>query len=211
METIIVLYRTVVFYLLIVMLYRIMGKREVGQLGVIDLIVSVSIANLAVISIENYRDPIYIALVPVIILFIFQLAFAYISMKNAKFRNIFEGNPSVIIKDGKLKFKEMVKERYNLDNLLNQLREKGIRSIDEVEYAVLESNGSLSVFKYNMLKMPTDFPMPIILDSEIQKETLKALNKDELWINEMLRTENIILKDIFYAFYRKGKLYVIKK
>ncbi|MDD3821809.1 MAG: DUF421 domain-containing protein [Bacilli bacterium] len=211
MDYLVVITRTILFYFLIAILYRLMGKREVGQLGIIDLIVSISIAQLAVISIENYKAPIFTALIPVVFLFLFQVVFAYISLKNQAFRNLLGGKPSIIIKNGKLNFKEMVKERYNLDDLLTQLRDKGIRSIEEVEYAVLEENGRLSVFKYNLLRLPTNYPMPIILDGDIQKDTLKALNKTETWLKNMLREENVDLKEVFYAFYKGRKLYIIKK
>ena len=146
MEYIVILLRTVIFYFFILLLYRIMGKREVGQLGIIDLIVSILIADLVVISIENYNKSMLYTLIPISILAILQLILAFISLKKPKIRNFLDGNPSVIIKDGKINYKEMVKQKYNLDDLLVQIREKGYRSIEEIEYAILENNGTLSVF-----------------------------------------------------------------
>ncbi|MDD4036031.1 MAG: DUF421 domain-containing protein [Bacilli bacterium] len=207
----VVIFRTVIFYSLIVILYRLMGKREIGQLGIVDLIVSISMAQLASISIENYKDPLLIALIPVLLLAIFQISFAFCSLKYHKFRNIFEGKPSVIIERGKVNFKAMVKEKYNLDDLLTQLREQGIKSLEEVEYAILETNGNLSVFKYNLFKIPSNLPLPLVLDGVIQTDTLNILKKDEYWLNEMLDKENLILNEIFYAFYKGKKIYVIKK
>lgn len=207
----VVIFRTVVFYSLIIALYRLMGKREIGQLGIVDLIVSISMAQLASISIENYKDPLLLALIPVLLLALFQVVFAYCSLKFHKFRNIFEGKPSVIIERGKINFKVMVKEKYNLDDLLTQLREQGIKSIEEVEYAILETNGNLSVFKYNFFKIPSNLPLPLVLDGVIQPDTLNLLKKDEYWLNEMLDKENLILNEIFYAFYKGKKIYVIKK
>lgn len=206
-----VIFRTFVFYFLIALLYRIMGKREVGQLGVIDLIVSISIAQLAAISIENFKDPIIYSIIPVVIFFGFEVLFAYLSLKNTKFRTIFEGNPTTIIKHGKINFKNMIKERYNLEDLLTQLREKEVKSIDEVEYAILETNGKLSVFKYNMLKLPTDVPLPLVLDGKLQKETLKMIRKSENWFNNMINEKNVSLDNIFYAFYKSKKIYIIRR
>ena len=120
MDYLIVSLKTAFFYFFVVFLYRLMGKREVGQLGVIDLIVSILIAELVAISIDNVDDPVFLAIIPISLLVIFQLLMAVISLKNGKIRNFFDGKPSVIINKGKLNFKEMVKQRYNLDDLLTQ-------------------------------------------------------------------------------------------
>jgi uncharacterized membrane protein YcaP (DUF421 family) len=206
-----VIFRTFVFYFLIAALYRIMGKREVGQLGVIDLIVSISIAQLAAISIENFKEPLLYSVIPVLIFFGFEVLFAYLSLKNTKFRTVFEGNPTVIIKHGKINFKQMVKERYNLEDLLTQLRDKEVKSIDDVEYAILETNGHLSVFKYNALKLPSDVPLPLILDGALQKDTLKLIKKSVNWVNEVVNQKNLTVEDIFYAFYKNKKVYIIRR
>ncbi len=208
MEYIVILIRTVIFYFFILLLYRIMGKREVGQLGIIDLIVSILIADLVVISIENYNKSMLYTLIPISILAILQLILAFISLKKPKFRNFLDGNPSVIIKDGKINYKEMVKQKYNLDDLLVQIREKGYRSIEEIEYAILENNGTLSVFNYAKEKTP--LPLPLILDSNIQTDTLKHLKKDEKWVYTLLKKKNIDIKEVFYAFYKDKNIFIIK-
>ena len=208
MEYIVILLRTVIFYFFILLLYRIMGKREVGQLGIIDLIVSILIADLVVISIENYNKSMLYTLIPISILAILQLILAFISLKKPKIRNFLDGNPSVIIKDGKINYKEMVKQKYNLDDLLVQIREKGYRSIEEIEYAILENNGTLSVFNYAKEKTP--LPLPLILDSYIQTDTLKHLKKDEKWVYTLLKKKNIDIKEIFYAFYKDKNIFIIK-
>ena len=208
MDYIVILLRTVIFYFFILLLYRIMGKREVGQLGIIDLIVSILIADLVVISIENYNKSMLYTLIPISILAVLQLILAFISLKKPKFRNFLDGNPSVIIKDGKINYKEMVKQKYNLDDLLVQIREKGYRSIEEIEYAILENNGTLSVFNYAKEKTP--LPLPLILDSKIQTDTLKHLKKDEKWVYNFLQKKNININEVFYAFYKDKNIFIIK-
>ena len=208
MEYIVILLRTVIFYFFILLLYRIMGKREVGQLGIIDLIVSILIADLVVISIENYNKSMLYTLIPISILALLQLILAFISLKKPKIRNFLDGNPSVIIKDGKINYKEMVKQKYNLDDLLVQIREKGYRSIEEIEYAILENNGTLSVFNYAKEKTP--LPLPLILDSNIQKDTLKHLKKDEKWVYNLLQKKKININEVFYAFYKDKNIFIIK-
>ena len=208
MEYVVILIRTAIFYFFILLLYRIMGKREVGQLGIIDLIVSILIADLAVISIENYNKSMLYTLIPISILAIFQLVLAFVSLKIPKIRNFLDGNPSVIIKDGKINYKEMVKQKYNLDDLLVQIRDKGYRSIEEIEYAILENNGTLSVFNYAKEKTP--LPLPLILDSNIQIDTLKHLKKDEKWVYTLLQKKNIDISEVFYAFYKDKNIFIIK-
>jgi uncharacterized membrane protein YcaP (DUF421 family) len=209
MDLILILVRTAFFYFLIFIVYRMMGKREVGQLGIIDLIVSILIAELACISIENYDNNIMQSIIPIITLLFLQVTLATLSLKLPKLRIFLDGNPSVIIKDGKVNYKEMIKQKYNLDDLMVQLREKGSRSIDEVEYAILESNGTLSIFKRNKKKTP--LPLPIILDSHIQNETLKELNKDRKWLYNILKKKDIKLEEVFYAFYKDNNVFIIKK
>ncbi len=204
----IIIIRTIFFYFFIFLVYRIMGKREVGQLGIIDLIVSILIAELAVISIENYNNNLFKSIIPILTLLIIQLSLAHITLKNPKIRIFLDGNPSIIIKEGKINYQEMLKQKYNLDDLISQIREKGYKSIEEIEYAILENNGQLSVFPYN--KEKNSLPLPIILDNQIQKDTLKELNKDEEWLIEILNKKNISLEEVFYAFYKNNNLFIIR-
>lgn len=198
--------KTLILYSFIVIVYRIMGKKEVGKLSIIDLIVSILIAELAAISIEETDRSIFTSIIPIVVLVTIQLVVSYISLKNVKVRKIIDGNPTVIIKDGKLNFKEMTKLRYTLDDLFAQLREQGIKSIEEVNYAVLENNGKLSIFETSK-----DYPLPIIVDGNIDYLVLKDLKKDEKWVNKILQGHDILLKNVFYAFYTKKKTYIIKK
>ena len=189
MDYLIIFFRTVFFYFFIILIYRIMGKREVGQLGIIDLIVSILMAELAMISIEGYDKSIFYSILPIITLTILQTILAYFSIKKPKLRNFLDGNPSIIIKEGHINYKEMLKQRYSLDDLLVQIRDKGFKSLEEVEYAILENNGSLSVFGYaNKNKY---LPLPIILDGKVQKDTLKYLDKDEEWIDNILTKRDV--------------------
>lgn len=204
-------FRTIFFYFFVTIAYRIMGKREIGQLGVIDLIVSILIAELVAISIENINDPIYLTIVPIISLVILEVVFGIIAIKSRTFRTIFDGKPSLIICNGKINYKEMVRQRYTLDDLLISLRQKEIKDIEQVEYAFLEPNGKLSVFKYNPFKIKSSYPMPLVLDGSIQKKALKYIHKNESWLNTELSKNDLVISDVFYAFYKGKKIYVIKK
>ncbi len=205
-----VLWKTLFFYLLITVIYRIMGKREVGELSIMDLIVSIFIAELAAISIDNYKQNIFLSVVPILALVIVQLVVSRISLKSSKVRSILDGDPSMIIERGKVNFKEMLKQRYNLDDLLVQLRNRGIKSLEEVDYAILETSGKLSVFRKAEDKNRV-YPLPVIIDGKVQKDVLFQIGKDMPWLMEALSRENYQLEDVFYGFYQKKKLFLIRK
>lgn len=210
MELLMIFIRTLFFYFFIFIVYRIMGKREVGQLGIIDLIVSILIAELVVISIEDYDNNIFLSIVPILTLLLLQVTLAYFSLRKPKFRILLDGNPSIMIQNGKINYKEMLHQKYSLDDLLTQLREKGYRSIEEIEYAILENSGTLSVFPYPKDKRKSPLPLPLILDSDIQTETLKRLNKNKDWVYKILDNKNIRLEEVFYAFYKDNNVFIIK-
>lgn len=204
-----IIFRTVLFYFLVVIAYKIMGKREVGELGVFDFIISMLISQLIAICIENYKDPIWFVIVPTLILVLFQIIFSFLSLKSNKFRDILDGKESVIISNGKLNFSEMKKQKYNLNDLLLQLRDKGIRTIEEVDYAILETNGKLSVFQ-KQDDNNNVFPLPLVLDGVIEENNLKFINKTRKWLNNELNKKKINLDNIFYAFYKDDEIYVIE-
>lgn len=211
MELFIVIYRTIFFYIFILIIYRLMGKREVGKLSVQDLVVNLLIAEMVAISIENISDSLWLTVIPIMLLFLLEVVNSFLSLKYSKFRDIMEGKPSLIINKGKISFNEMVKQRYTLDDLLLELRNNNIKNIEDVEYAILENNGKLSIFKYNFLKINGENPFPLILDGKVQNDTLRYLNKTETWLFKQLDTYNVSLEEVFYCFYRKNKLYLIKK
>lgn len=211
MELLTIVFRTTFFYFFIVLAYRIMGKREIGQLGIIDLIVSILIAELVAISIENIKDSIFFTVIPIILLVALELLLAFISIKSRTFRTVFGGKPSLIIVNGTVNYKEMVRQRYSMDDLLLSLRQNSIKSIDEIEYAFLEPNGKLSIFKYNLLKTKSNYPMPIIVDGEMQEKALNYINKDKHWLISELQKKNLRVEDVFYAFKKKSQIFLIKK
>ena len=210
MKYFIILYRSIFFYILITIVYRIMGKREIGELSIMDFIVTIFIAEVAAISIENYDASILVSLIPITVLVFIQMSFSYASMKSTKIRNIVDGKPSIIISRGIVNFKEMQKQRYNLDDLLIQLRQQSIKSISDVDYAILETNGKLSIFRKED-DLNRSYPLPLIMDGRIDKGILIQINKTNKWLKQELEKENIILENIFYAFYKDNKLFIIEK
>ena len=210
MDILIVLFRTLLFYVIIAFVYRFMGKREVGELSIMDLIVSILIAELAAIAIDKYKTNLLITIIPIIALVIVQIVVAKISLKSPEIREKIEGIHSVIINRGKLNFKEMLKQRYNLDDLLTQLRGQSIKSIEEVDYAILETSGKLSIFKKSDDKKST-YPLALILDGKLNEDVLVQIRKSKIWLRKELEKEKIRLEDVFYGFYKNKKLYIIEK
>ncbi len=145
METWNLLIRTIAIYFVVFLIMRMMGKREIGKLSVLDLVISVMVAEIAVIVIEDTDRSMWDGIVPMLVLLGIQVGTAFLSMSNRKIRLLFDGTPSVIVDKGKINRDVMRKQRYNLDDLLLQLRENKITSIADVEFAILETSGKLSV------------------------------------------------------------------
>lgn len=201
--------RVVVVYLLIVLIFRLMGKREIGELGIIDLVVFIMIADIAVICIERYNESFFKPLLPMGILVLIQIIFSHFSLRSRSFRKLVDGEPTIIIKDGKIIEKQMKKQRYNFDDLLMQLRENNIRFISDVEFAILEPTGKLSVIKKE--KNKTGYTVGLIIDGELQEEKLSELNLNKEWLYDELNKRGIKnLKEISFCSYENGKLYIDK-
>lgn len=207
MDYLILFGKSLFFYLFITIGFRLMGKREIGELSIIDFIVSIFIAELAAISIENYKDSMLFSIIPISTLIIIQIITAKISLKSSIFRDTLDGNPTVIINRGKVNFKEMVKQRYNLDDLLSQLRSQSIKCIEDVDYAILETNGKLSIFEKSFNK---DYPLPLILDGKVDDDVLLQIGKSRSWLDKRLEREGYNVEDIFYGFYKGHNLFLIK-
>lgn len=203
-----IILRTIFFYFYVAFIYRMMGKREIGQLSLIDLVVSILIAELGAISIENYNDSIFNTVVPITLLTILEILIAFIKLRNRKIGRFFEGKPTVLINEGRVIYSNLEKERYSLDDLLRELRQNNIYSIEDVRYAILETNGKLSIFPYKLLKNEL-IPLPLIIEGKVQYTTLKMIGKNEMWLNKILRDNNVSISSIFYAVYKKKELYII--
>lgn len=142
-----VIFRTVLMYFAVFIVLRVMGKREIGKLSVFDLVISIMIADIAVMTIDDSERPILVEFTPIIVLTVIQITLAFVTLKSPKMREVFDGSPSIIISNGVLQQETMKKQRYNLDDLMLQLRGQGIDNINDVAYAILESTGELSIFE----------------------------------------------------------------
>lgn len=200
-----------------------MGKREIGQLSIFDLVVAIMIAEVAVFPLQDETIPMYMGLIPLFVLAGAEILFSWICLRFSFFRRLIEGYPSVLISKGKVNEKEMRRQRYNINDLIGQLREKSIFNISDVEYAILETSGELSVMVKNT-KRPVnpedlnisppaeDIPIPLILDGDVLQKNLDYLGLTRSWLEEELKLSELDVKDIIYANLDcQGYLYVSEK
>lgn len=214
-EYLIILLRTLFLYLLILLIFRLMGKREIGELSILDLVVYIMIAEMASLAIENTKDPLINTLLPIIILVIIQITLAMLSLKSKRFRDLVDGKPTVIINNGKIDERAMKAQRYNFDDLLLQLREKDVGNIADVEFAILEPSGKLSIFQKNQggqdgsQQEDGNLALPLIIDGEIQEDNLKLINKTKKWLLEQLdKKGHSNPKAISFCSYQNGRFFV---
>ncbi|MBO5338397.1 MAG: DUF421 domain-containing protein [Clostridia bacterium] len=193
-----VLIRTVIIYLVFVFSIRLLGKRQVGELELSELIITFMLSELATVPIQDPSVPLSFVLIPVVILLSFEVAFSFLVTKSNFLKKIIIGNPSYIIKKGKLNQKELSKLRMSLGELLGELRLKDVSDISTVDYAVLEENGKLSVFKKieNGKKSP-GIAHALVIDGSINESNLKISGKTEKYVYSYLKKHNLELENVF--------------
>ncbi|GAA0334253.1 DUF421 domain-containing protein [Bacillus carboniphilus] len=211
-EYLIIIMRTLFLYIGITILFRLMGKREIGELSILDLVVFIMIAELAVVAIEDPKTPMLKQLLPMIILLGVQVLTAFISLKSERFRQVVDGQPTIIINKGKIDEAAMRKQRYNFDDLLLQLREKDVRDITEVDYAILESSGKLSVFTTESDREENDFTLPLVVDGAIQDGNLQVIGKDRNWLmSELKKNGYAKIDSISFCSFQNGSWFIDEK
>ncbi len=202
-DLLIISFRTVFLYILILIILRIMGKREVGELGIIDVVVFVIMAEVAAFALDSPDKKLMHSIVPMLVLLVIQLVSSYFSLKSKKFRDIVDGEPTLIIRHGIILEQEMRKQRYNLDDLFQQLREQQVGSVHEVSFAYLEPSGNLSVFKHDDIQ-PV---LSLISDGVIQSRHLELIGKTEEWLVKELQNLGVNdVKQIFYCSFENNEL-----
>ncbi|MGH1283548.1 DUF421 domain-containing protein [Bacillus toyonensis] len=213
MEWVSIIGRTMLLYIIILIIFRFMGKREIGELSVLDLVVFIMLGEMAVVAIENTDKSLWHQLVPMTFLMCIQIILSVISLKFQRFRHLIEGEPAILINAGKIDEKKMKKQRYNIDDLMMQLREQGVGDVRDVEYAILEPSGKLSVFqKQKSKKSKNDTPiftLPLIIDGEIQSNHLQMIEHTDEWLIEKLK--NLGYNDItqiLYCSFQNGQFFV---
>lgn len=207
-EIIILISKTIFSYIFLLIILKIMGKREMSQVSIFDLVIFLIMSELFSLALNDIDSSILHFVIPVIIIVILELVSAFISMKSIKVRNFLEGKVSFIIYKGEIDYLEMKKNRFNISDLMLQLRNKDIQSPIEVEFAILEGNGILNVIKKKDLLV--EYPDPLIIDGKVNDEALKKLSLNENFLySELSKLNYTSPSQIFFAQYLKDGLFIV--
>ena len=190
-------FRTTVLYILLIAVIRLMGKRQIGQMEPSEFVVTMLAANLAAIPMEDSGIPLYSGVVPIVTVLGVELVLSGISMGSVRFRRILCGKPVILIENGRILRENLLKTRVTLDELTGHLREKDVLDLTTVQYAILETNGNLSVFLYpaeapasakeaGIVPKPRYLPVTIIEDGVLMDENMQKAGKDESWVRRVL-------------------------
>ncbi|MDY3928305.1 MAG: DUF421 domain-containing protein [Clostridia bacterium] len=206
--------RTVILYLIVVISMRIMGKRQIGEMQPSELVVAIMISDLASVPMQAIDVPLLSGVIPVFSLIVTEIIMSYIGLKSRFLRKILTGEPSVIIYDGHVNERELKRLRFNLNDLLEQLRINNVPNISDVEVAMLETNGQISIIPKREARNVTvrdmkikdavveKLPCTLISDGELIKNELRRSGYDEAWLDKELKKRNInSIKDVFIASY----------
>ena len=189
--------RTIILYLLIIAGIRLMGKRQVGELEPSELVLALIIADLAAVPMQDFGIPLFFGVLPILTLLCVTMILSVLTMKSIRFRAIVCGRPSIVVEEGRLRQEEMKRNRFTVDELMEELRMQGITDLTTVKYAILETNGRLSVLPYADQLPPTaqqlgqapeeaGLPLVIINDGRLLERNLKARGLDRGWLDKRL-------------------------
>ncbi|HYH03976.1 MAG TPA: DUF421 domain-containing protein [Bacillota bacterium] len=216
--------RTIILYLLVALVIRIMGKHQIGQLQPFELVITIMISELAAVPMQDTEIPLLNGVIPIITLLFIQITLSLLAMKSIRARRLICGCPSILIEKGQINEGELSRLRYNLTDLLEQLRLKDIPNIADVEYAILETSGKLSVIPKSQkrpvnpedLQIETAYeglPLILISDGVFHHEVLKQTNVSETWLRNELKKLGIHSWDdvLLASLDSAGKLYIQPK
>ncbi len=194
--------RTIILYLLIIVGIRLMGKRQVGELEPSELVLALIIADLAAVPMQDFGIPLLTGIIPIFTLLSVTMIISVLTMKSVRFRALLCGRPSIIVENGKVNQREMKKNRFTVDELMEELRMKGITDLSTVKYAILETNGQISVLPYaNQLPVtaeqmnvtPEDVGLPLVIinDGRVLDHNLKTRGLNREWLHKQLDERHV--------------------
>ena len=215
--------RTTFLYVMIIIAVRFMGKRQIGELQTTELVVTMLLSDIASLAVENSSRPLFLGIIPMLVLVVFEVFLSGAMIKNSWFRRAVCGRPIVVINDGKIEQNELKRLRMSVEDLTESLRQQEVFSFDDVKFAIVETNGTLSVMKKPEKENPTmeDFNLKaqdngieavVISDGSLSKFSMQLCDIDEEFISKVLKKENIKQKDVFIMTVNRNKKYnIIKK
>ena len=200
--------RGLIVYVLLSFSLRIMGKRQLGEMNVSELVSTLLVSEIASIPIDDPDIPLMNAIIPILLILSLEIILSTIKNKSERIKNIIEGKPQYIIYKGRLLQKALKDNRISVNELLSELRTQGIGSIEEVYYAAVEQNGTLSVIK----KADNSIAHPLIIDGQLIEENLNAMGYDDMWISRQLSKMKTKADDVFLMTVTDlGHIHLIEK
>lgn len=187
-----IIIRTVIIYILLSLSLRIMGKRQLGELDISELVSTLLISEIASIPIDDPDIPLLNAIIPILFIVSVEVILSTLKNKSEKLKSVIEGRPEYIIYKGRLLQNVLSKNRISVNELLSELRSQGVGNINQIEYAAIEQNGSLSLIK----KGESDLAHTVIIDGQIMKRTLINLGYNEIWLNKRLSERKAMPEEI---------------
>ena len=186
-----VIFRTILFYFALIAVVRLMGKRQVGQMEPSEFVVTMLIANLAAVPLEELDTPVWGGLLPMGIVFLCERALSRVCLKSIRMRRFLCGKPVILIENGRLSEENLRRTRVTLDELAAHLREEGVLEIEKVQFAILETNGSVTVFPFPPGGQRQELPYTVISDGHVMAENLRLAGRDEVWLLKKLRGKGL--------------------
>lgn len=215
--------RTLLLYVVLVLTVRLMGKRQIGEMEPAEFVVTMLIANLAAIPMQDSGIPLLSGLVPILVILGLELILAVASLRSIRLRRVFCGKPVILIENGKILEKNLRKTRVNLDELTMHLREKDVFDLETVKYAILETNGQLSTLLYakdepaaasdaGIRVQENELPVTLVSGGKLLRHNLLPAKKSEAWLREELSRRNCTLRDVLLLTVDgAGKVYFVRK
>lgn len=216
-------FRAIVLYIIVLVVMRLMGKREIGQLQPFELAISIMIADLASIPMTEIGIPITNGIIPILGLLIMHLIISIINMKSIKAREIICGKPRILIYRGKIDEKALIKERFTINELEERLRGNNIMNLGDIEYAILETSGQVTVIpkpeKKNVIAEDLNITpeyegisYDLVVDGKVMNKNLKKIGKDYNWLKKEVRKFNMNPEEALIVTYDgKGQIFCQKK
>lgn len=205
----IVFLRTVILYTLVVIIVRLMGKRQIGELQPYELVVTIMISDLAALPMQDTRLPLLLGVIPIITLLFVKNIISTIQLKSQITRKIIDGEPCILIKQGKINYSVLKSQQISIDELMEELRLSGYFDLRTIEYAILENNGKLSVLEKSKDNKVPELPKILITDGELNINSLTTRYSDESSVLKMLKKYDIdsINKVMLAMFDTDGNFY----
>ena len=210
----IVFIRTALLYTLVIFTMRLMGKRQIGELQPYEFVITIMISDLAALPMQDTRFPLLLGVIPIVTLLLLKILLSLIELKSQKARKIIDGEPTILVCNKQINYSALKKQQINIDELMEELRLLGYFDLSNIQYAILENNGRLSVLPSNQSSSSNSnqqsssskkeplLPKILVSDGKINTNTLTSINKDEEWISNVLKNHNInSIEDVVIAMY----------